>query len=313
MINIKKYIYYVWRAIKRMRYFPWYIPLLDVLTKTLSIINVYNTWLLERMDESIILFLERNYGNLIDKYVKFPIPVPNADNNGTIWTCWWQGEDKAPLQIQKCFESIRRNAGSHPVIVITLANVSQYADIPEHILELARSGKISLTHLSDVLRFKLLETHGGLWLDATMYYIEPLDEQLWNEAFFSYPARMKRGVNFDSRGKVSWAMCKMFVQKGHPLCQCFSEFYYNYFLQYPIEIHYILTYYFGQIVMNRLGIYNNPSIMIAHPYVIMLDKSDNYLSREEYPQTHFFQLTYKRNWSERTADGKQTVYGELIG
>lgn len=75
-------------------------------------------------------------------------------------------------------------AGGHEVIVITDENLSQYVNIPEWVLEKVRTGIMSRTHLSDLLRLSLLAEHGGMWLDATFFCAGPvadyLDLPIWS-------------------------------------------------------------------------------------------------------------------------------------
>ena len=92
-----------------------------------------------------------------------------SENNGNIWIFWWQGYDTAPLLVKKCIDSIIKNAGNHPVILITKENWKNYADIPDYIIEKVEKGIITLTHFSDILRMSLVSEHGGLWLDATIF------------------------------------------------------------------------------------------------------------------------------------------------
>ena len=73
---------------------------------------------------------------------------------------------------------MRRNAGGHEVIVITDENLSDYAHIPDWVLEKVRAGIMSRTNLSDLLRLSLLAEHGGMWLDATFFCAGSLGEYM---------------------------------------------------------------------------------------------------------------------------------------
>lgn len=103
-----------------------------------------------------------------------PLPAPGIRPSepgepGPIWLCWWQGEDKAPEIVRACIASVRRNAGSRKVILLTAENYLEYVSIPEWAVEKFRRGVISPTHFSDILRLSLLAEYGGIWLDASMY------------------------------------------------------------------------------------------------------------------------------------------------
>lgn len=47
--------------------------------------------------------------------------------------------------------------------------------MPHLILEDYEQGKISVQSFSDVLRFNLLKNHGGMWIDATIFFFEKFD------------------------------------------------------------------------------------------------------------------------------------------
>ena len=95
-----------------------------------------------------------------------------------VWVCWWQGEENAPEIVRACIDSVRRNAGGHEVIVITDENLSDYVHIPDWVLEKVRTGIMSRTNLSDLLRLSLLAEHGGMWLDATFFCTGSLHEYM---------------------------------------------------------------------------------------------------------------------------------------
>ena len=78
-----------------------------------------------------------------------------------IWVCWWQGLDQAPEIVKTCVESIKQNAGKHPVILLTEKNYKKYVHIPEWIEEKRNKGIITRTNYSDLLRLSLLAEHGG--------------------------------------------------------------------------------------------------------------------------------------------------------
>ena len=103
------------------------------------------------------------------------VQFEEAVNDGPVWVFWWQGLESAPARVKACVDSIKRNAANRDVIVITKDNVSKYTDLPDYVFRKLAEGKITLTHFSDILRFNLLKLHGGLWMDATLYAVRPLD------------------------------------------------------------------------------------------------------------------------------------------
>lgn len=53
-------------------------------------------------------------------------------------------------------------------------------------MHLKESGRIPLAHFSDILRFALLATHGGIWLDATILLTGSLPSYIFENGFFMY-------------------------------------------------------------------------------------------------------------------------------
>ena len=48
-------------------------------------------------------------------------------------------------------------------------------NFPEWLLEKKDKGIITKTHMSDLLRLKLLGQYGGIWLDSTFYCTDSLE------------------------------------------------------------------------------------------------------------------------------------------
>lgn len=87
----------------------------------------------------------------------------------------WLGEENAPEIVRYCIKSIRCNAGSHPVNIVTEENYLQFTDIPKYVIEKMQVEKITLTHFSDILRMNLIANNGGLWLDATIFCSQKME------------------------------------------------------------------------------------------------------------------------------------------
>lgn len=136
-----------------------------------------------RKHEVMLSFFEKTMSEYLAAY-NYDRPLPEKDRNlqNHIWICWWQGMDNAPELVQRCVESIRKNAGDHPIIIITEENYKDYVTIPARVEEKYKAGIITRTHFSDLLRLSLLAEHGGMWLDATFFCAGPGIED-----YFSYP------------------------------------------------------------------------------------------------------------------------------
>ena len=119
-----------------------------------------------------------------------------------IWVCWLQGVENAPALVQKCVASIRQYCGDYRVVELTEENISQYISLPTYIWDKYRTGIISRTHFSDILRFALLAEKGGIWMDATTLLTGSLPAFALNTPLFVYHSDQKGSsllsVNFIS-------------------------------------------------------------------------------------------------------------------
>jgi hypothetical protein len=101
----------------------------------------------------------------------------------TIWILWLQGWDDAPELIKEIKESwVRHNPGWN-VELVSEANLSNYIDVylPPDASSAAKS---------DIIRLNLLYAHGGVWADATLLCMSPLDVWVYDalepEGFWMY-------------------------------------------------------------------------------------------------------------------------------
>lgn len=109
----------------------------------------------------------------------------SSDDQDVIWVCWFQGMEQAPELVQTCFSRLCA-VEKHRVILITEANMLQYADIPSSILKEWKAGNIPNPNFSDILRTVLLYQHGGLWIDATMLLAKPVPQYIWESLLFVF-------------------------------------------------------------------------------------------------------------------------------
>ena len=144
----------------------------------------------------------------------------------TIWILWFQGIDKAPYVVQRCFESwVKRNPGWQVISLDQrlLANVVSMDYTTEEV-----SG-LSMQQAADMLRLDLLANHGGVWVDATCFCVQPLDEWLFSKMESGFFA-------FDRPGKdrimSSWFLA---AEPGNHLVSKMFTFMRSYWISSPVR------------------------------------------------------------------------------
>lgn len=95
--------------------------------------------------------------------------APKVHHPEHLWFCWLQGLDDAPPIVKRCYESLKTHLPQKDIHVITNANLYEYIELPDYIMEKYAAGLIPPALFSDLIRLELLIRYGGYWIDATVF------------------------------------------------------------------------------------------------------------------------------------------------
>lgn len=154
-----------------------------------------------------------------------------------IWFFWMQGAENLPCIPRLCLNYAQKNANGHPVIVVSETNLSEYVQLPDHILQLYQQGRITPTNLSDIIRLGLLSKYGGLWIDATLFITRPLPADLFSLPFFSI--KHHPVGHFVSDGQ--WSSFCISAWRNHPLILNAFHILTDYWAHEDIQIDYFFV------------------------------------------------------------------------
>lgn len=233
MTNITS-LYYI-RIIKK----------LHKITKKMNL-NQYSNELKKYYEKLLINYLYNNNHHLFQNISNTPI----LQQSKTIWVCWLQGYDNAPLLVKKCIDQIKKY--NQNVIVLNLENYHNYVELPEIITEKFSQKKITPTHFSDILRFALLAKHGGLWIDSTYLTFQPLPSDIWKNNFFTLSSQKPIFKKWIPQGKWSCNFIKF--NKNDPT----PNFIYNVLINYWKNNNKIIDYFLLDYII-RLNYDYNPN------------------------------------------------------
>lgn len=312
--------------------------------------RLFRVWLLmqnERITEEYVkLVAPEDFGNagkrrdLMYRYVKLKIqpvlqlyhakteiqtlasPISCTDDfeeKIPVWVCWWQGEAQMPEMVRLCVESVKKNLPKEKTVfrLITLENCMEYVTFTATILRKFNEGKISLTHLSDILRAELLYRYGGMWLDATYYITKPLPEKLFEKGL--YTIRFKKPVWVSDITGGRWSGNFWYSLRGQKLFQFLMEsFWYYWEVEDEMADYFLIDYFIAIAVeefpdigeqLQRCGFYQGD--------VFGLAKWMNRKVRPEYEgrihkESGFYKLNRRENYVKTNVAGEQTVYGYLL-
>ena len=113
-----------------------------------------------------------------------------------VWLLWLQGWEHAPWLVRRVRESWEVKNPGWKVELVTEANLSQYVDIPYLHDDMTPQAK------SDIIRLHLLAAHGGVWADATLPCLVPLDE--WVDDMVRPAGCWMYHGRDEGRGPASW-------------------------------------------------------------------------------------------------------------
>lgn len=165
----------------------------------------------------------------------------NFDGKIPVWTCWWQGENEMPELIRCCTESIKRNLPSEETAfrLITLENCTKYVTFTDTVIRKFNEGKISYTHLSDILRAELLYRYGGMWIDATYYAASPIPPEIFRQKNI-YTLRFRNPIWSADITKGRWSGNLWYTVKEHRLFKFLMECLWYYWEESDELINYFL-------------------------------------------------------------------------
>jgi len=280
--------------------------------------------------KSILNYLKRKYFKLISTFKERQNTAdPALSKNYPIWTIWWQGAENMPAIVSRCYQTLLHFSNNHNVTLITKENYMNYVHLPEYIIKKAERKKISVTHLSDIIRVCLLYEHGGLWLDSTVLLTRSLAEL--PESCFKYGFWTPKDDGkilekcFGAENWIvregRWLTFCFYMSKNNILAEYVRDLFFNYVKKYNLFIDYFLFDYFISIAYDTNADVramidsvpsNNPKIHEILHRLNLNSEYDKTLFDEICEFNIFHKLNWKEDFCEYTKDNKLTNYGYII-
>lgn len=268
-------------------------------------------------------YVDRFLKDLIEEYKK-QAPLTSVEENQSgkipIWCCWWQGEDSMPELVKMCHTRLKQVIPTEraELHLITLENFRKYVDLPEHILRKFNDGIITMTTMSDVLRFHLLERYGGYWLDATVFFTGDIPEPYFSGNFFCQRMVSNTGTAIREACGCNWCGFSMAGPKGSIVFRFMKDAFSKWWETYDTIIDYVLIDY-----LLLAGYQHVPAIAeiintvpdnnedIFEMYQVLNQPYSPELYERLTRRNVMHKLTYKMDLQKQTPDGKLTLYGYL--
>lgn len=278
-----------------------------------------------RLVKTILTPLSRLYetyeGNLNSMSSLTEDIVQKDDFNGKIpvWVCWWQGEENAPELVKVCINSIRNNIPKDKAVfrLITLDNCMEYVTFTDTIIRKFQEDKITLTHLSDLLRAELLYRYGGMWIDATYYVTDAFQESIFDKNVFytlKYPYSIWKADITQGR----WACNFLKIPEKSLFARFLMEGLWYYWEVNDSLVDYFLIDYVAALAYEMFVEVHTEIDGVSPSDVAVFELQKN-LNRkydaEKYQEwrakTSYFKLNWRAEVQETTITQKQTFWGYL--
>lgn len=234
-----------------------------------------------------------------------------------VWICWFQGIEQAPELVKCCYDSIKKYMPEDEteIHLITFENIGNYITMPDWVLNKFEQGKITLTHLSDIIRAGLLYRYGGIWVDSTYYMVRPFPNDLFQNNKF-YTIRNNKIAWKADISKSRWSGNFIMIEKN----SLFMRFLLNSFYEYWISQDKLIDYYLIDYII-AVGYENIMEIRnlidnceFSQPEAlnfqkVLHKKYDKEVLKKLTENTNIFKLSYKCNWKKVNLVGDKTFYG----
>lgn len=257
--------------------------------------------------------IKRKYSYILEDFDreynknKFPTKPSNK-----VWVLWLQGIDDAPPIVKKCHNSLVEHLKEREIILLTEQNFSEYAKLPDYIIEKYHSGIITRTHLSDLLRLELLSKYGGTWIDATVFCSsENIPSFMLDSDFFIFQ-NLKPGSDGSTINLSSWFMSS---KANNHLVLALRELFWKYWEKENRLLDYFLIHYFITLVSERYmeEWKKVPKYPNSLPHILLLSFFEKY-DEQQYKlmlsETPFHKLSYK--FSDEQKSLPKTYYQHFI-
>ena len=245
----------------------------------------------------------------------------NNEGKINIWCCWWQGVEQMPEIVKMCHERLKSiipqdKAELH---IITLENYLQYIDLPDYIIDKFNRNIITMTTMSDILRFRLLEKYGGYWLDATVFFTNAIPDEYFSGNF--YCQRMAKDACKVEREacKGNWCGFSMAGPAHSPIFRFMNDAFDKWWAHYDTIIEYVLIDYmlmtgfkFVPMIHKIIDAVPDNNVYIFDFYKKLNEPYSEALYNELTQQNVMHKLTYKMDLYKQTKDGQDTLYGRLL-
>lgn len=249
------------------------------------------------------------------------IQKKNVDEKGSIpvWITWFQGEEYAPELCKACINNIRNMIpeGSK-LIFLTKDNYLEYIDIPKNILDKFLDGRIGMTNFTDIMRYYLLGTYGGAWIDSAIFLTNDIIHNAFKYDFYT-PKFCDEKYILEDASRGLWVGGCLFTKEPNLLFRYTYDCLIYFWSNHNKAIEYLVCDYF--LYNAYLNFDFAKKYVDSVPINSVNKRLLNSKLNEEYSEDLWLELTNASDihlinrhveYEKFTKNGKLTIYGHLL-
>lgn len=242
-----------------------------------------------------------------------------AEQKRIIWVCWWQGTDNMPELVKMCFDQLNKivDKNKFEIKLVTLENYQSLVDFPKYIIDKFENNTITMTTMSDLLRFNLLCKYGGYWLDSTVFFTDSIPNEYYEKEFYCQKME-KSPLSAREACQGKWCGFSMAGDKNNILFRYMKDAF-NYWWKYHdsiidyVLIDYLLLSGYKHVpaIRNIIDNIDDNNIDIFEMYGKLNQPYSKDLYNQLTQSNVMHKLTYKMDLKKKTPEGQLTLYGYL--
>ena len=274
--------------------------------------------------EGLSDFVCRELAPITERYAQGdwqrPAPKQKLDKI-PVWVCWWQGEDAMPPIVKACVNQMRNLLPPEAQLqIITWDNMCDFVELPPHIMAKYESGLITKIHLTDILRYALVSSYGGAWIDSTVWLSHRIQDNLSGYLHQVYFTQRFPDWSCCPQEACRGKWCNFFFM-GQKECPLFSYVYeallywwerHDRLIDYVMVDYVIWAGYCGVPEIQRLI----DAVPAGNEQIwLMASKLNEPYGAAAFEalmkENDFYKLSYKGHLAEET-EGRKTIYGHIL-
>lgn len=276
----------------------------------------------ERYVDAISIQMEKELGEVTERYKQDQVArfekKHDFGDKIPVFMCWFQGKDAMPEWCRACYENLLRIAPPNTeVVFLTYENYQSFVDIPEVVTKKYQEGKMCAANYSDMVRYMLLATYGGCWIDAAIYLNDGVFQTALAHELYT-PRFYREGHPLEDASRGRWVGGVWFSKTNHILFSYVTESLMELWNKHDRALEYLACDYIIWTAYNNLSTVRQQldAIPVNNEHFRLLNACFEQAYTEQLLEEIFskqqIHLVDRHKEYKKQKDGQQTVYGYLV-